>query len=60
MPILYATMPIVTCPFCGNNFQYDDYYRLSSGDEIECPDCDKVMYLLSVDTIIQARIGTEP
>ena len=52
-------IPSAECPHCGVAFQWDDYYEMEAGDTRECPQCEKVIYVTGVDTIIQATLSTE-
>lgn len=49
--------PIVRCPNCDLEFQYDDYYDVEAGREIECIHCKTELEIMSVDTTIQWRVG---
>jgi uncharacterized protein (UPF0212 family) len=55
-----SDLPMATCPHCGEEFQWDDYYDVRAGSERECPRCERTIHVLSVDTTITARLGTEP
>ena len=60
MTVILASMPIVECPHCGKEWQWDDYYNLHSGSVRTCPKCEKDVHVLSVDTVMYARLSTEP
>jgi hypothetical protein len=55
----YALLPTITCPHCDKVFQLNDYYDIKTGDDFDCPSCEKTIHVLSVETILEARIGTE-
>lgn len=57
MPNTYSRLPIVECPHCEAEFQLDDYYDLTAGDTFECGVCQKTIHVLSVDTVMEARLG---
>lgn len=58
--VVYATLPMVECPHCHEEQQWDDYYDIQHGDSRECHHCGKTIYVLSVDTQIVVRLGTIP
>lgn len=60
MPTTYARLPIAECPYCEHEFQWDDYYDVKAGEEHECPLCRHSIHVLSVDTVIEARLGVVP
>ncbi len=53
------SMPMVVCPHCEKEFQWDDYYELAVGDSRECPKCEKEIHVTYVDHCIFATLGTE-
>ena len=55
---LLAELPIVCCPHCGAEQQWDDYYDLHAGSSRDCYECDKEIHVLSVDTVMYARVST--
>ena len=57
---LYTAFPMVRCPHCEKEFQVDDYYDYQAGDSFECQICEKTIYILFTDTIIECELGTEP
>lgn len=60
MTTTFNDMPHVECPHCGHKYQWDDYYAVDAGDELECPKCEKTMHVHYVETTINVTIGTEP
>lgn len=50
-------MPMVECPNCDEEFQWDDYYDVKAGSTRECENCGTELEVLSVDTSIQCRVG---
>lgn len=50
-------MPIVECPNCEQEFQWDDYYDVSAGNSRECQHCGSELEVLSVDITVECRIG---
>jgi len=48
----YCSMPMVECPSCGKEWQWDDYYDVEVNEERECPHCGKGCKIVSVDTSI--------
>lgn len=55
----WNNMPMCECPHCKVDFQKDDYYDVEAGDEWECPTCDKIITVVSVDTITHVRLSVE-
>lgn len=55
-----CSMPTCMCPHCRQTFQYDDYYDLDSGDEIDCPSCEKTIHVLSRDPVMYLTLGVKP
>lgn len=39
----YQRLPMVECPACKKESQWDDYYELDTGSQRECPKCDEVL-----------------
>lgn len=58
--VLLAEIPVVRCPHCGAEQQWDDYYDLHAGSSQDCEKCEKEIHVLSVDVVIYARISTTP
>ena len=56
----WVNLPIIKCPHCEKEYQMDDYYDLSAGDERYCPHCEKTIYILAVDVITTALIDSKP
>jgi len=54
----WITLPMVLCPNCNKEYQMDDYYDVSRGDEYDCPNCEKTIYFNCVDHIIEACVST--
>ena len=52
-------LPMVTCPYCTTEFQKDEYFNVTAGDEWECPHCERTIYIEFVDHITQVTITTE-
>lgn len=52
-------MPIVECPSCEQESQWDDYYFVKPGTTRECQHCGVELEVLSVDTTIECRIGVK-
>ena len=55
---LIAQLPMVCCPHCGEEQQWDDYYDLYAGCSQDCQHCGKEIHVLSIDTVIYARVST--
>jgi len=49
-------MPIVQCPSCFKEWQWDDYYDVHIGSERECPHCECTVIVTCVDTVVRASI----
>ena len=49
-------MPIVECPGCFKEWQWDDYYDVHVGSERECPHCETTVIVTCVDTVVRASI----
>lgn len=58
--ILIAQLPMVRCPHCGKEQQWDDCYEIKSGSSIDCEECEKEIHVLSVDMTIHLRLSTAP
>lgn len=56
---IYSSFPIVTCPHCECEFQVDDYYEMDIGDSFECHKCEKEIFILFKDIVIEVELGTE-
>lgn len=56
----YGTMPMVDCPHCGKEFQWDDYYDVKAGDERDCPKCERTIHVESADVAIEVILSTKP
>ena len=59
MKKIWCSFPVVQCPHCGESFQVDDYYDLKKGDSITCHECEKEVYILMTETIIECELGTK-
>lgn len=57
MKTTHSYMPIVECPLCEQESQWDDYYDIKAGTTRECEHCGTELEVLSVDTTIECRIG---
>ena len=57
---IWSSFPVVTCPYCNQEFQVDDYYDLSVDDYFDCQHCEKEIYILSMDTVIECELGKKP
>ena len=53
--------PMLKCPHhaCGREFQWDYYFNVEDGDEIECPHCKCTMYVEAVNTRIFVTLSTK-
>jgi hypothetical protein len=51
-------VPMLTCPSCDYEWQWDDYYDIKRGDERECPRCEKTAYVTDVDTQIYVCLSS--
>jgi hypothetical protein len=49
-------MPVVECPGCFVEWQWDDYYEIRPGTERECPHCATVVIVTEVDQVIRATL----
>jgi hypothetical protein len=52
-------VPDLQCPVCFETWEESDYYDIKEGGELECPNCDKTLHILSVDTILSITLGFE-
>ena len=52
MPETFNEMPFGECPYCGHQWQMDDWYDLDSGDSWMCPKCEREFTIASVDTMV--------
>ena len=57
MRTTHSYMPIVQCPNCEQESQWDDYYDIRTGAVRDCQHCGVELEVLSVDTTIECRIG---
>ena len=55
----WSDLPTVTCPYCGEEFQLDDYYNFSVGDTFDCNKCEKEIHILQMDIIVTCCLGTK-
>ena len=55
----FCDVHMLTCPFCGHEFQWGDYYDVQEGSEIDCPKCERVIYVDTVDHRIYVTLTTE-
>jgi len=55
----WGIMPIVVCPNCSKNWQWDDYYDLSVGDYRECPNCHTEIFVIEKDIEIVVKLSTD-
>lgn len=53
-------LPMWTCPFCSREHQKEDYYDVKTGDEWECPSCERTVYITFVDHTTHVHVSTEP
>jgi hypothetical protein len=44
-------MPMVTCPTCEQEFQWDDYYDVTKGHTRDCPHCTNECEVIEVDQV---------
>jgi predicted RNA-binding Zn-ribbon protein involved in translation (DUF1610 family) len=51
-------MPEWECPHCGETFRYCDYEAIKEGSEIECPKCEKIIHVISVDYTMNVTAAT--
>jgi hypothetical protein len=57
---IWCSFPMVTCPYCNQEFQVDDYYNMAVDDSFECLHCEKEIYILSLDTIMECELAQKP
>ena len=55
----FCDIPMLQCPHCGQEFQWDDYYDVDVGSKIDCPKCERVIYVDTVDHRIHVTLTTE-
>lgn len=60
MKTTFVSFPMVECPRCGKEFQWDDYYDVEDDDERECPLCNGMIRVTNVDTSITATLVSLP
>lgn len=56
----WQNFPMVTCPHCGEEFQMDDYYDLSSGDSFYCGRCEEEIFIWATDTTLSGDLHAKP
>lgn len=52
-------VPMLQCPHCGREFQWGAYDDGSVADEIACPRCERVIYVVDEVTRIFVTLTTE-
>lgn len=52
-------MPMVRCPHCSHEFQWDDYYDIEVGRSKICGKCEKTIYVAEVYTAMHVRLSRE-
>lgn len=52
-------LPMVECPHCGKEFQWDDYYDVKTGSETECSKCEKTIYVAESYVSMNVRLSRE-
>lgn len=53
-------LPMVTCPSCKRESQWDDYYDMHVGDSRECPKCEAEIVVTSVETYTYVTVIVAP
>ncbi len=56
----WQSFPVIKCIHCDHEFQLDVYYDYEPGESFGCPECEKDIYIHSMDTIIEADLRAEP
>jgi endogenous inhibitor of DNA gyrase (YacG/DUF329 family) len=58
---LYIEMPMITCPACGKEFQWDDYLGVRAESTHDCPHCaEKITVIRAANTCYSLRHPGEP
>ena len=55
-----VSLPIVLCPHCDKEQQWDDCHALCEGSVRACHHCEKDIHVLDTETVIYARVSTKP
>lgn len=54
-----ADMPVMECPGCGKEWQWDDYYDVRVGSERECPHCEKTVEVIEAEQVLHCRFAVK-
>lgn len=55
-----GTLPMVECPECEREFQWDDYYDVERGSEYECPHCKAQVVVILAERQTYVQLGVKP
>jgi len=53
-------MPMMQCPSCGKDWQWDDYYNIQEDDERECPNCEAVAVVVETEVLMHVKLRAKP
>lgn len=49
-------LPMVVCPVCGKESQWDDYYDARVGTTRDCPKCEALIEVVEIDIVTYVRV----
>lgn len=52
-------LPMVRCPHCEYEFQWDDYYDIDAGSKIDCGDCERTIWVAEAYIAVHVRLSKE-
>jgi len=56
----YGYMPMMECPACNKDWQWDDYYDVQEGTERECPNCGADVVVEWAEPLLHVCIKVKP
>ena len=56
----WSTMPMVTCPHCGKEFQLHDYWDYEVDDTFDCYMCEREIHIISKNVAIEVELSIAP
>ena len=54
----WCDMPMITCPYCDQEFQLDGYYGYKVDDTFDCYKCEKPILISAGKLIFSVRVET--
>lgn len=59
MKSLWCLAPVMKCPHCDNEWQRDSY-EINIDDVLECPRCEKKVYVQDTCPLLEVKLACEP